>query len=137
MRILLVVTGIVLVAFLIMQQLFKEEEDIHGDIQVTAADILKDNKDADFFQFNNVIYINVESSPHINTKNFHKGKQIGEIIDQSNDAKQISDGIATKLPPGTIIYQTIGKGLSILSIEIDDEIMIYMALLNDVFLNGS
>lgn len=134
MRVLLAITIIALAAVLVVQHLCKQGQDVHGDMGATVDDILSDNKDADIFKYHNLIYMNVESSPHINVKDFQRGESIGKIMYQSNDVNNFTNGTATKLPQGTKIYQTVGKGLSILTIEINDKNVIYMALLDDVFL---
>src|SRR5690625_7137899 len=92
------------------------------------------NKEADIFQYNDHVYINVESMENIKTSDFQKGPRIGRIIHQSRDVETFMNGSATQLPEGTDIYQTVGEGLSILTIEKDGEEIIYMALLEDDFL---
>ena len=134
MRILLMLLTIGLVGILVMQLLFKQEQAAQGNIQATAQDILDGNKEADIFQYNDHVYINVESMENIKTSDFQKGPRIGRIIHQSRDVETFMNGSATQLPEGTDIYQTVGEGLSILTIEKDGEEIIYMALLEDDFL---
>jgi len=134
MRMLLMLLTIGLFGILVMQLLFKQEQEAHGNIQATAQDILEHNKEADIFQYNDHVYINVESMENIKTNDFQKGPRIGRIIHQSRDVETFTNGSATQLPEGTVIYQTVGEGLSILTIERNGKELIYMALLEDDFL---
>src|SRR5690625_6706361 len=72
MRMLLMLLTIGLFGILVMQLLFKQEQEAHGNIQATAQDILEHNKEADIFQYNDHVYINVESMENIKTNDFQK-----------------------------------------------------------------
>src|SRR5690625_3982110 len=95
MRILLMLLTIGLVGILVMQLLFKQEQAAQGNIQATAQDILDGNKEADIFQYNDHVYINVESMENIKTSDFQKGPRIGRIIHQSRDVETFKIGRAT------------------------------------------
>lgn len=133
MRIFLLIVTVFLAGIFVTELFFKKDQEIHGGIQPTASDILRENIDADIFQYNGLIYINIETVD-IDMENYQKGLPIGNIIKQSTDSNEFKNGTATKLPIGTKIYQTIGKGQSILTIEIKEETLIYIAMLDETLL---
>lgn len=109
--------------------LFMNRDNINAIEKQTAKEILTNDHDADIFQYNGLIY--TSSSSHtkelFEDVNLDKGKQISQIIRQSNDHNEFIDGVATKLPIGTEIYQVPGEGLAVLTVVIDGERIFYIA----------
>lgn len=76
--------------------------------KVTAKDVLKQNGEADIFQYNGFIYSNMTEVDWFQKEkqNYIKHDEIGAVQSQSTDAKAFHDFTATKLPVGTKIYRT-------------------------------
>lgn len=97
----------------------------------TATEILEEDSDADIFQHNGLIYINVSEQEERSGNTYQKGKQIAKIKQKSKDCSLFRDGTASKLTVGTEVYQVVGEGLYILLIEDGEEDLIYMAMLEE------
>lgn len=83
------------------------------------ADFLK-NENADIFLLDGIVYSNVEHVDWVTGIEYTLGKQIGEVIKQTDKAWKFKDGSANKLPLGAKIYETDTE-LTIVIIE-DKEI---------------
>lgn len=108
-----------------------QEENNNTIKKVTAKDVLTEDHDADIFQHNGLIYTNSNGykSELDEDINLEKGKQISEVVKKSSDFEKFGNGVATNLPVGTKIYQVPGQGLIVLTVEIDDERIIYIAII--------
>jgi hypothetical protein len=93
----------------------------------TAAEILGKDHEADIFQYNNLIYINASQIEWIQEDTYEKGPKIAEIIKQSMDSDEFTDGTASKLPIGTKVFQVVGNGQLLLMVEKDDREIVYLA----------
>lgn len=100
--------------------------------KVTARDIIKGNADADVLKYNGFMYSNVTELEWFDKKksNIQKGKEIGEIKKLTTSSLFFSDFSATKLPKGTVLYDTNDGETGVIIVETqDDEILFYMQLL--------
>lgn len=95
----------------------------------TAADILEDDREADIFQYNNLIYTNASTIDWVQEDTYEKGPEIDEVRKQSMESDDFSDGTASKLPVGTKIFQVVGNGQLLLMVEKDDQQIVYLALI--------
>ncbi len=57
-----------------------------------------------------VVYVNAEKIDWVKRTELTLGEVVLEIVRQSNDGKDFTEGTATKLPVGTKIYKPIEKG---------------------------
>jgi len=91
--------------------------------KVTANDVLKQNPDADIFQYNGLIYSNVSDLEWFEEKMelFSKQKLLTEIEKQAKSSFGFKNLTATKLPIGTKIYSTSEneKDLGVLIVEFE------------------
>jgi hypothetical protein len=101
--------------------------------KVTARDVLKQNPDADIFQYEGFIYSNVTELEWFDERreNLAKGKMLGEIKKQSTRSFGFKDFTATKAPVGTKIYSSSqgGKESGVLILEFKGEDLYYLVLL--------
>lgn len=79
-----------------------------GTGTVTASDILKENKDADILKINGRIYSNVTNLGWLNKENYSPEEKIGEIKKMEKSLLFFTNLSATKLPKGTILYNSDG-----------------------------
>lgn len=91
----------------------------------TAEEILDSDHDADIFQFNDLIYSNVEWAQE---EGLGKGEKASEITQITSKSKAFRDGTANKLPVGANIYHTTEGGSYYLIVEHDGEETVYIAL---------
>ena len=100
--------------------------------RVTASDLLKQNPDADIFQFEGRIFSNVTELEWVKqkTSSFTKYDLLGEIKYQSTKRFGFKDLQATKLPVGTKFYSTSEEGYGgFLIVELDGEEYFYLEML--------
>lgn len=96
----------------------------------TARDIIKENGDADIFQWNDgLIYSNAFNAVSVQELGLTKGEELGEITRQTSNKWLFKDGAATQLPVGTKVYKANDDDTYILIIELEDEEIVYHALL--------
>jgi len=93
----------------------------------TAKSILKENSQADIFQYNQLIYIRI-TEPELAKENFIKSDQLGEIKKMTSSSLFFKDFYATKLPIGTKIFASNEHNTYTIIVELDDEQRIYKAL---------
>lgn len=93
----------------------------------TAEDILLNNKDADIFVLNGIVYKNAEDIDWVNSKKLTLGEEVVEIKKQTKDSEAFENGFATKLPIGTKIYEPVEKGDIYIAI-VEDKEMRYLGL---------
>ena len=96
----------------------------------TASDILKENEDADIFQWNDgLVYLNASNIERVQELELTKGKELGEITRQTSYKWLFKDGAATQLPVGTKIYKSNDDNTYNLIIELEEEEIVYEVLL--------
>lgn len=71
----------------------------------SPADFLE-NEDADIFVLGSIVYSNARDLEWVKELDYTIGEQIGEITNQSSEAKDFKSGTSNKLPNGTKIYET-------------------------------
>ena len=71
----------------------------------TPKDFLEDGN-ADIFVFDGIVYSIAQDVKWVSELEYKLGKQIGEITNQTDKARNFKDGTANKLPVGTKIYET-------------------------------
>lgn len=79
----------------------EEEYSTHNP---TPEEILSQDKDADIFVEDDLVYINAKDIDWVNEEELTIGKEIGEIKKQSTDSEEFESFTASKLPVGTKIY---------------------------------
>ncbi|WP_041964164.1 hypothetical protein [Mesobacillus selenatarsenatis] len=100
--------------------------------KVTARDVLKRNEYVDVLKYNGFMYNNVTDLEWFEEmkSNIQKGKEIGEIKKVTTSSLFFSDFSATKLPKGTILYDTGDGKTGVIIVETEDEeTLYYMQLL--------
>ena len=96
----------------------------------TARDIIKENGDADIFQWNDgLVYSNASNTVSVQELGLTKGEELGEITRQTSNKWLFSDGAATQLPVGTKVYKANDDDTYMLIIDLDDEEIVYRALI--------
>lgn len=96
----------------------------------TARDIIKDNGNADIFQWNDgLVYSNASNIVSVQELGLSKGEELGEITRQTSNKWLFKDGAATQLPVGTKVYKANDDDTYMLIIELEDEEIVYHALL--------
>jgi|SRR5690625_2905167 len=95
----------------------------------TAVEIFENDRDADIFQYNHLIYTNASTIEWVQENTYEKGPEITEIRRQSVEGEKFTDGTASKLPVGTKVFQVVGNGQLLLMVEIDGEEIVYLALI--------
>lgn len=81
----------------------EEEYSTHNP---TPEEILSQDKDADIFVEDDLVYINAKDIDWVNEEELTIGKEIGEIKKQSTNSEEFESFTASKLPVGTKIYET-------------------------------
>ncbi|MFD2043825.1 hypothetical protein ACFSTA_07005 [Ornithinibacillus salinisoli] len=100
----------------------------------TAKEILNGNPNADILKLDGLIYSNASDLEWIKSKEYTKGDKIGEIKKQTTNTLWYRNFYASKLPKGTIIYDTNdreytkGDAPMLIIIEHNNEILIYRSL---------
>ncbi|MDX1805723.1 MAG: hypothetical protein R3267_01700 [Paenisporosarcina sp.] len=101
--------------------------------KVTAKDVLKQNPEADIFQYNGFIYNNMTEVEWFEQEKdkYIKHSLLDEIEKQSSSSYGFKDLTTTKLPVGTKIYSTSDNenDLGILIVEYEGKDLYYMQLL--------
>jgi hypothetical protein len=94
---------------------------------VTASDVLGRNNDADVLKYNGFMYNNVTDLEWFaeNKDRLQKGKKIGEIKKVTTSSWFFSDFSATKLPKGTVLYDTNDGKTGIIIVETENGDFLY------------
>lgn len=71
----------------------------------TPEEILLENKDADIFLVDDLVFINAEDVTWVQEEKLIIEKEIGKIEKQSSDSKVFENFTASKLPVGTKVYE--------------------------------
>lgn len=97
-------TIFIILLLAILSSCVRKPEDIDSlktTTQLVAEEILHDNPDADLIILNDRVY------EYTNSKEYTSivpGKKAGIISDEYFTNKRLTNGVATKLPKGTVIY---------------------------------
>lgn len=87
-----------------------------------ASEIIKENEDADIFQWNDgLVYLNASNIERVQELELTKGEELGEITRQTTNKWLFKDGAATQLPVGTKIYKANDDDTYNLIIELEEE----------------
>lgn len=101
--------------------------------KVSARDVLKQNSDADIFQYDGFIYSNMTDVEWFQKEKerYVKHYLLGEIKIQSTSRFGFKDLTATKLPIGTKLYLSSEneRDLGIIIVESEETDLYYMKLL--------
>ncbi len=96
----------------------------------TASKIIKENEDADIFQWNDgLVYMNASKIERTKDLELIKGELLGEITRQTSNRWFFKDGAATQFPVGTKIYKTNDDDTYNLIITLEEEEIVYEVLL--------
>ncbi|WNF24795.1 hypothetical protein [Mesobacillus jeotgali] len=100
--------------------------------RVTARDVLKQNEDADILKYEGFIYSNatdLEWFQEVKDR-IQKGEEIGKIKKATTSSLFFSNFSATKLPKGTVLYDTNDGYTGTIYVETEDgEVLYYIQLL--------
>lgn len=95
-----------------------------------ASNIIKENEDADIFQWNDgLVYVNASNIERVQELDLTKGEELGEITSQTTNKWLFKDGAATQLPVGTKIYKANDDDTYNLINELEEEEIVYEVLL--------
>ncbi|MEW8971842.1 MAG: hypothetical protein AB2411_14530 [Mesobacillus sp.] len=102
------------------------------DRRVTSRDVLKQNEDADILKYEGFIYSNatdLEWFQEVKDR-IQKGEEIGKIKKATTSSLFFSNFSATKLPKGTVLYDTNDGYTGTIYVETEDgKVLYYIQLL--------
>ncbi len=84
--------------------------------------ILADDRDADLFLMDGVVYMNAEPLDWVRAQTWHKGEMVMEVTKQTVNSEEFANGTATKLPVGTKIYAAVEPGDDYIAVVNGEEI---------------
>ncbi|MBM7564215.1 hypothetical protein [Paenibacillus sacheonensis] len=95
----------------------------------TAEEMLRADPDADFFQWDDVIYTNGSSIDWVQDETVKAEAKVGTIGKKYEAGAAFENGMATKLPAGAEIYGASKHGASILIVKWEGHEVRYLAML--------
>lgn len=99
---------------------------------VTARDVLKQNEDTDILKYGGFVYSNatdLEWFQEVKDR-IQKGEEIGKIKKVTTSSLFFTNYSATKLPEGTVLYDTNDGDTGTIYVETEDgEVQYYIQLL--------
>lgn len=109
----------------------KQMNQFYKEMQGKAAEILKENKDADILAHGDSIYMNAKHIEKMDNLNIKTGAKLFEIQFTYKKGEPFEDGMATKLPVGTEVYLPAEKQEKpILIAVINDKEEVYLEIFN-------
>ncbi|MGE7111775.1 hypothetical protein [Lysinibacillus sp. NPDC047702] len=93
----------------------------------TARSFLKENPQADIFQYNQLIYSKI-TEPELANENLIRSVKLGKIKKMTSSSLFFKNFYATKLSIGTEIFATNEHNTYTIIVELDGEQRIYKAL---------
>lgn len=102
-----------------------EQQSVHITKNPDANEILELQPDADFFQWESLIYLT--DIDWVEELELTKDKQIGEITHNTTNPNDFTNGTANKLPVGAIIFSVKEDG-GFLIVEDNQKQIKYMSL---------
>lgn len=97
--------------------------------QSIVHEVLKENKSADFFYLNGIIFLNAENVDWVKNINQTIGEEIAEIKEQTVDPENFNEGSASKLASGTKIYKLANHPGPIYLAVVDGKTIPYLGLI--------
>ncbi|GAA0287457.1 hypothetical protein GGQ92_000834 [Gracilibacillus halotolerans] len=94
----------------------------------TAEQILQNDKDADIFVLNDIVYTNAEGIEWVYDDDLTLGEEVGEIKKQTTDGDAFENFTASQLTVGTKIYEPV-ENSSIYIVIVDDKKIRYLGLI--------
>ncbi|MEK8130982.1 hypothetical protein WMW72_24050 [Paenibacillus filicis] len=94
----------------------------------TAQGMIKRNADADLFQWNGIVYVNASDIEWVQEADLTPGKSVGIIKKTYEAGIAFEDGMATKLPVHTEVFEPIKKNGLILIVKVHDKEIRYLGL---------
>lgn len=94
-----------------------------------AEDILSQRPDADFFQWNGIVYVNANHLEWVLQAELTIGPFVGNITKQYKEGLAFEDEMATKLPVGTEIYEPAETNGPILFVKFHGKAIPYLGLI--------
>lgn len=91
---------------------------------------LKNNPEADIFQWENVVYANAESAGWLEEEDFSRGEQIGEVQRTSKNPYRFQDGTASQLETGSAVYRS-ENGDNHLTVDTEEGVVVYIGLVEE------
>lgn len=94
----------------------------------TAEQVLQNDKDADIFVLNDIVYTNAEGIEWVYEDDLTLGEEVGEIKKQTTDGDAFENFTASQLTVGTKIYEPV-ENSSIYIVIVDDKEIRYLGLI--------
>lgn len=95
----------------------------------TGEEILYQNKDADIFVFNDLVYVNADNIEWVKALELKTGEKVGAITKSYKKGSKFENGTATKLPINTEIYKATGdRSNEVLLVKLGNRIIRSLAL---------
>ena len=105
----------------------------YKEMQEKAAEILKENKNADILSHGDSIYMNAKHVEQTDNLDIKTGEKLFEIQFTYKKGEPFEDGMATKLPVGTEVYLPADKtGRPILIAVVNGKKEIYFLVFNPI-----
>ncbi|MED4850810.1 hypothetical protein NST11_04865 [Caldifermentibacillus hisashii] len=96
---------------------------------VTIREVLEENKDADIFYLNRMVFINAENIDWVKNIDQTIGEEVAQIKKQTVDPEQFDGGTASKLAVGTKIYKLANHPGPVYLAVVDGETIPYLGLM--------
>ncbi|HET7628563.1 MAG TPA: hypothetical protein VFK44_09270 [Bacillales bacterium] len=94
----------------------------------TAQEILSENPGADLIQVKGIVYKNASDIDGVKNKHWTVGKKVDTVTGHLEKGESFADGMATKLPIGTSIYEPNEKSGPILIVVVHGNLVPYLGM---------
>ncbi|WJH33746.1 hypothetical protein N6H14_27640 [Paenibacillus sp. CC-CFT747] len=94
----------------------------------TAEEVLDQSPDADLIQFNGLVYLNAREVEWVQQAELTIGSMVGTIAKRYRSSFPFEEGMATKLPIGTELYESRERGGSILIVKFNGKQIRYLKM---------
>ncbi|MCR8656767.1 hypothetical protein [Paenibacillus endoradicis] len=94
----------------------------------TAKEVLAQNPSVDVFQYKDIVYMNASDIEWVQQAELTIGERVGTITKQYKEDLTFEQGMATKLPVETEIYEPLEAKGSILIVKLKDDEVRYLGL---------
>ncbi|WNQ08864.1 hypothetical protein MJA45_14510 [Paenibacillus aurantius] len=94
----------------------------------TAEEVLDQSPDADLFQFNGFVYLNAREVEWVQQSEWTIGSKVGTIAERYRSSFPFEEGMATRLPVGTELYESRERAATILIAKADGKQICYLKM---------
>ena len=123
--------GLLILVFIISACSTRESNNTDKRINTgnaTVEEVLLGDENADVFLFNDIVYKNAEGIEWVVNQVLTLDQEKLKIKKQTNNIDEFTNGVATTLPAGTKIYETIGGKGDILIAIVNGKEIRYLGL---------